>query len=589
VSYPPAIQAIVAELEATPKHTPATLGHALRHKLAFDDVMPWIGFDVVNYSRNMVLQGKHWELRLFCWRPGQSTSLHGHGTAACCFRVLRGNANEIVLGERDRKWAPGAVVEEATHLVHQVSNAGPDALLTLHAYSPQLPVDRPSDPRGRAVVVIGGGFAGAAATYHLLKGASPDLRITLIERGPWIGRGIAYGVESPVFRLNVPASKMSIDPSTPNDFVEWADAHHAPHQFLSRTRYGRYVEERLAQAIRESRGKLRVLRADAVAIEPHLVRLSDGRELDASAVILATGIEPRVAPSSLAADPRIIDAWDECALPTLPADGRVLVLGSGLSAIDVLALLKQRAFRGRVTILSRRGLLPGPHLEPFTPGHPVDGVDIEKVPRSLRGQIRWLRSRIAQLAKSDVPWQRVIDGLRAHVTPLWQSMPPKDRARFVKVVRPYWDSARHRAPADALELVETWRKEGRLEVIAGRVLGCEPKSEGLDVTIRRRDGDRRHERYDAIVRCIGPALEQTEARGPLVTSLLESGLAARDPAGLGIVTDANGHVVGADGKPSDWLLTLGAVRRASAWETTAVPEISLHAQQLAHRAARHNG
>ncbi len=94
-------------------------------------------------------------------------------------------------------------------------------------------------------------------------------------------------------------------------------------------------------------------------------------------------------------------------------------------------------------------------------------------------------------------------------------------------------------------------------------------------------GQRLVDRYDRIVRCIGPALERSETEAPLVRALIASGLAAADPAGLGIVTDELGRVVQATGAPSERLFAIGALRRASSWETTAVPDISVHALALA--------
>lgn len=580
--FSPLLKAVVHDLESSAEITPSTLAHALRHEVNIDDLAPWIRFDTENYVRSLITRTARWELRVLCWRPGQSSSVHGHGGSACAYRVVRGTATEVVLGARDRTWTPGAVVDESKKiLVHQVGNVAPDALLTLHAYSPPLPVDAPSPRRGHSIVIVGGGFSGVALAYHLLSNGTPDLRITLVERGPWLGRGLAYGVDSDRFRLNVPAARMSIDPTRPDDFVHWAGADATPWAFLPRSRYGDYVVDRLAAAVRDGRGKLRVIRGDVVAVENQDVRLADGRHVEADAVVLATGIAPRLAPGWLAADPRIIDAWDECALATLPADGRVLVLGAGLTAIDVLVILHARGHRGRVVVLSRRGLLPRPHLDPFTPGPPLAQEVVEHAPRTLRGVLRWAREVVRDAERRGLPWQHAIDGIRGHVSTLWRWLPPADRARFVRSVRPYWDVLRHRAPGDALAVVDAARASGTLEVRSGRVLSCEPRPPGLDLVVEGPDGRAHGERFDAIVRCIGPALELSESETPLLASLTASGAAARDPAGLGIVTDDQGRVVDAAGKPSARLFALGAALRASAWETTSVPDIAQHARALA--------
>jgi len=188
-----------------------------------------------------------------------------------------------------------------------------------------------------------------------------------------------------------------------------------------------------------------------------------------------------------------------------------------------------------------------------------------------------VRAIVRDAVDRGASWQHGIDLLRPHVASLWRGLPPADRIRFVRSVRPYWDVLRHRAPDDVHALVESWRAEGRLERVATEIATCTPAPAGLDVAF----ANGRRERYDAIVRCIGPALAPLDADEPLVHSLIERGLAAADPAGLGIVTDALGRVVAPDGTPSSRLYTLGALRRASSWETTAVPDISQHAASVA--------
>ncbi|HEY6460830.1 MAG TPA: cysteine dioxygenase family protein, partial [Polyangiaceae bacterium] len=172
-----ALRRVVRELEHAEELSSAVLAAALRGPVGIEDVAPWIRFDADNYRRNLVAAGGRWELRLHCWRPGQTTSLHGHGGAACAFRVVRGSAVETRIGARDAVLPPGAVVEESAEgFVHQVGNAGEDALLTLHAYAPALPVGAPSARTGRNVVVVGGGAGGIAVAVHLLRRNDPALR-----------------------------------------------------------------------------------------------------------------------------------------------------------------------------------------------------------------------------------------------------------------------------------------------------------------------------------------------------------------------------------------------------------------------------
>jgi uncharacterized NAD(P)/FAD-binding protein YdhS len=435
-------------------------------------------------------------------------------------------------------------------------------------------------------VVVGGGFAGAAVAYHLLREMNGEGRIHLVEMGPWLGRGVAYGVESEVFRLNVPASRMSIDPEAPDDFVKFAGSEAMPHAFLARALYARYVTARFGAGVKTSPAKLRLWRDEAVAITPDAVVLRGGATLPAEHVVLATGIMPRVRHAHSNWHARVVDAWDECALATLPKQGRLLLLGSGLSALDVLAFLDAQGFAGEVTLVSPRGLLPLPHEPAFQGTAPLSADDVEQAPGALRPLVRWVRQTIAAAVDGGLPWQRAVDRLRPHITHLYRALSHADRASFVRHVRPYWDVLRHRAPADALERVGDWARGGRLRRLAGRVTIEGDDGSTLGVTIRERSGGERRERFDAVVRCVGPALDVAEASTPLLQSLVAGGLAALAPSGLGIETTPDGRVVDGRGEASRRIFGIGAVRRACDWETTSVPDIAKHAQQLARAIAR---
>src|SRR5262249_47421115 len=158
-------------------------------------VVDFVQLDHHNYRRNLVLRRPRYELRLLCWLPGQRTSLHGHDGSACAFRILGGVSTEIRLGEPDNRLLPGQVIaQKGTRFVPQLPNPGDEPLISLHAYAPPLPIDHPpTSYEGKHVVIVGGGVSGAALVIHLLRSSSESLRVTIVERRQWLGRGPAYG------------------------------------------------------------------------------------------------------------------------------------------------------------------------------------------------------------------------------------------------------------------------------------------------------------------------------------------------------------------------------------------------------------
>ena len=259
----------------------AALAEALLSAPELEALLPLARIGPTAYQRVPVLRTEHDELRLLCWLPGQSSAVHGHGASSCAFRILAGEATEHLLqSPNDRAAGPqrlavGALRRAEAGVVHQVGNEGAEPLITAHLYSPPLPVDQPSSSEGRQVVILGGGWCGAALAIHLLRSRDPDLRITLVESGPVIGRGVAFGTPDAEHLLNVPAGKMSLDPENPGDFLSFARARVSGvhgHALLSRRLYGDYVQTRLAQAVTQSPSRLRLARASATRVDrltPH--------------------------------------------------------------------------------------------------------------------------------------------------------------------------------------------------------------------------------------------------------------------------------------------------------------------------------
>ena len=79
----------------------------------------------------------------------------------------------------------------------------------------------PDANQERHVVIVGGGASGVLLACHLLPRLPDNIRVTLIEKNPAIGRGIAYGTADPAHLLNVRAANMSAFPDDPDHFWRW--------------------------------------------------------------------------------------------------------------------------------------------------------------------------------------------------------------------------------------------------------------------------------------------------------------------------------------------------------------------------------
>lgn len=438
------------------------------------------------------------------------------------------------------------------------------------------------------VAIIGGGFSGALVAVHLLR-ADTGLRLALIERQGSPGRGVAYGTEVASHRLNVPAARMSADPDDAEGLLRWLatqdDGPVAPGAFIPRGRYGAYVQALLASAEAEATHTTLIRHPDeAVALRPHgggyTLALAGGDTLTARRVVLATGNFAPADPwagRGLAHHPAYVPwPWAPGAIASIDPDSVVLLVGSGLTAIDQVLTLVESGHRGPLHMLSRGGRLPQVHA----PAPALSLAPPEGAGGSVSALLRWVRAEIQQADN----WRSVIDGLRPHTQRLWQGLSLEERRRFLRHVRPLWEVHRHRAAPEIMAAVEALRESGRLQLHAGRLLAAEPVGTGLAVRWRRRGSDESTTlTVGAMINCTGPEADFRKLRHPLVLSLLEQGLAQPDPLGMGLVADATGALLDAAGVASQGLYTLGPPLKGQLWETTAVPELRVQAKALASR------
>jgi uncharacterized NAD(P)/FAD-binding protein YdhS len=167
---------------------------------------------------------------------------------------------------------------------------------------------------------------------------------------------------------------MSAFPDDPGHFTRWLEARGLgdASDFIPRRTYGTYLSEMLAEAAAGSNDRLTILCDEAVNAsfqgERVTVSLASGRELHADALILAVGNLPPQQPpgldgDALGSDLYAADPWADGLAEGLGDADEVLILGSGLTMVDAVLLLEARGFGGRITALSRRGLLPRAHQD----------------------------------------------------------------------------------------------------------------------------------------------------------------------------------------------------------------------------------
>ncbi|WP_244492134.1 FAD/NAD(P)-binding protein [Aureimonas sp. AU12] len=451
------------------------------------------------------------------------------------------------------------------------------------------------DAARRTVVIVGGGCSGAVVAHRLASApGADDVVVVVVEPRPEIGPGLAYSTQEAAHRINVPASKMSLFSDDLEDFTRWlatadlpgADALDANGDaYPRRAVFGRYLAERMAPLVRSGAIRHERQRAETISRQRDGgfdVRLEDGGTLGADIVVIATTHPPPAVPQALAplvGQPGFIpDVYVAGALDAVRPTDRVLIVGNGLTAADVVAALDGRGHVGGITSLSRQGLRSRGHA-----GMAQEPIgDFTTAPEtSALALLRRIRRTVRAAEAVGASWHFVLDAVRNQGPEIWQALPVSQRRKVVRRLRSVWDVHRFRIAPQVEAVLERRSREGRYRSLAASLEGARPTSDGLEVAMRPRGSGAIHTAlFDVVVNTTGPAHRSVVERAPL-RSLFEAGLVGLDEVGLGLAVALDGRTLDKAGDPVAGLYVAGPLARGTVGELMGLYEVANHAVAVA--------
>ena len=440
---------------------------------------------------------------------------------------------------------------------------------------------RAEDAELKTVAIIGGGVSGALTAYHLRR-LDKTVRIILIDPRPQFGLGLAYSTPSFRHLLNVPAGKISALPEQPDHFLNWlrlsVDGQADEETFAPRAVFGRYI-----QSLLEETPDIEFIHAVVVDCQfdgtTVVVRLENGRQLTADRVVLATGnFDP--APLSGVAEACQRDgsyrhnAWDADTYAGLDPSGPVALIGTGLTAVDVLLRLREIGHRGVITALSRHAVFPHRHKPHPTLSEPA--IPVGTTPTCL-AYVRALRSAI----ELGINWRSAIDSLRATTNDLWLALPLDEQKRFRRHLQRRWDVVRHRMAPTIADVIDAEREAGTLQVKHGQLAAVDPRSDGMAIVTLDGPAGRQQFASARVINCTGPNMNYRKVGAPLLTNLFAKGAITAGPLGGGLRSDDRGAMIDSENWVSNILFNIGPGRLGTLLESIAVPELRQQAVALA--------
>ncbi|NDU76676.1 SidA/IucD/PvdA family monooxygenase [Actinomadura sp. DSM 109109] len=443
------------------------------------------------------------------------------------------------------------------------------------------------------IAIIGAGATAVGVLDALAASEAGAAEVTVFEPSEHLWQGRPYGPDLDSVLVNAPPAIMSIRHDDPGHYASWLGPERAAahmdnllgQPLVPRSLYGAYLADTAEAALARLRRRgwrTRVVAARIVAAADSsggsslTLRTDDGNDHPADHVALCVGKGAPQDYYGLGGAPGFVNDPYPLAhtLGQVPAEAGVAVIGSGLTAVDVVVSLTARGHTGPITLVSRSGMLPHVWQRPL--GHRPAHLTVERVEalRREHGGVAFddlaglLRAEMAEAgedfahlaadllaARSEEPARRLRRQLAAVDDPrigrrvlqvaahtvgpyAWRLLPEPDRERLRGHFRLANSVTSPMVPVNAAALLRLF-ESGQLTMMTGL-----RKIEAVEGGFRM-GGDGGDLDADVVVNAVNPPPQAVpRAAEPLVTSLLADGLAAPHPSGGLVPADPRLHVVG---------------------------------------------
>lgn len=456
-------------------------------------------------------------------------------------------------------------------------------------------------------------------------------RVVMLEPRARCGPGTAYGADTKSALLNRPNAAMSVDYTDPGHFRRWL-ADREPGSlpvargevggealFVPRSRFGDYLTDVFETArndLHNMGGAVEVLADSVEVVEPGYdgrlaVRGSRTAAFEVDKAVLCLGSIPNRNPYGLQEVPGCIAQPYPLKhrLDQIEAGANVLVLGTGLTAVDVALALGDAGQADTVALASRVGLLPDVRCDLSGAGGAPELV--EEVHAALSNN-EWLSLReIATLLNAELirhgtslraamapllersrgveqlrrrlgdPYpaaaaQRCIVALTPLYSRLWRALDVESKHRFLQQYWRIFSALRSPMPPGTARRLVGRAEEGILQFHSG-IIDARVEAGGFRAYYR--DGSSFH--FDAVVNATGRGIDVDAAgSGSLLENLVQRGFAYPHALGGLDVDPTNNEVLGVNGKTSG-LHVVGDLSSGVHFHTSSMEYVATQAQWVA--------
>jgi uncharacterized NAD(P)/FAD-binding protein YdhS len=433
------------------------------------------------------------------------------------------------------------------------------------------------------IAIVGGGISGTLTVLQLIKQSIKPLSIIWFDTQNKFCKGYAYTTFDEHHLLNVRAGNMSIFPDVPNHFVNWLVQFYPEFNakdFIPRKIYGDYVLHTFEDY--KNRNPLVSIRQIAEEVKcidrsNDVFTIKTHQNYQAKKIVLAFGNFLPAHPSSISKEfisskSYFQNAFNVQLTAQVQLHNNITIIGSGLTMIDVIVSLSHFNYKGTINVISPHAYIPQAHQENSLPSV-TPFIDSSKK-YTLLELVSLVNSQIKKAVKQGFNPHSVIDLMRPHLQRLWLTFTLEDKKQFLRHLRHKWGVARHRAPSQSMAIFQNLENKGQLKLLKGRIFDIKTTKQGFELYYSNTQNEQKSLKTNLIINCTGPESNYSKSTSSLILQLLEDKFITPDPLKYGLDAQKDGCL-----QPN--IYTLGPPLKGILWESVAVPEIRVQAQELA--------
>ena len=435
----------------------------------------------------------------------------------------------------------------------------------------------------KKVASVGFGFCGIMVFGNILRKISEQksqikIKFIIFEKNGADAIGAGFSDFNDNYILNVAVKKMSPFENQPNDFLDFLQENfpdiyekNGADGYVPRNIYGQYLKK-----LRDDFFQLADdLKINYEFIEQQVIDIEEGFKI-ITALDIIEADEVVISSSFVQSQLNYCDNDEKLISPlwsknsknfhqknNFNGDDKICIIGTGLSAIDVLVGLNAKNFSGKIYAISRRGNFPKSHFFQQNLEIKQDLIDLINIDDAKLGILNIsLKFRKYLRKNKEYDLRNLIDSIRGKTKALWHNLDEKNKRNFLKKILPYWNIFRHRVPNSSLEIVSEMIKNNRLEIVKSSAKSISKKGDKFIINTHKQILE-----CDYVVNCLG--FDYDIKNYPLIEAMTRKNLLQKD-----LILVKSNH-------PKIHLV--GGLNIGRDFEITAVPDIKIDASLVAQK------